>query len=183
MLPYHVAVPILEIVRFGDPRLRTVGRRVDRFGPWLDELLTDMFETMRAAPGAGLAAQQVGQALQVCVISVEGAEYELVNPQIVHLSGEQEDYEGCLSLPDYYAVRKRAAHAVAVGQDRRGRRVTVSGHGELARAIQHEFDHLQGVLYVDGLAPGAELVDIETLHARVAAAREAGGATPVPERD
>ncbi len=158
-----------------------VGERVDRFGPWLDELISDMVETMHAAPGAGLAAQQIGRALQVCVISVDGAEYELVNPQIVHLSGEQEDYEGCLSLPDVYGMRRRAEHAVAVGQDRRGRRVTVSGHGELARAIQHEFDHLQGVLYVDGLAPGTELVDIETLRARVAEAREAGSGTTAGE--
>lgn len=161
-----------------------VGEHVDRFGPWLDELITDMVETMHAAPGAGLAAQQIGRALQVCVISVDGAEHELVNPEIVHLSGEQEDYEGCLSLPDYYGVRRRAAHAVVVGQDRHGKRVTVSGHGELARAIQHEFDHLQGRLYIDGLAPGAELVDIETLRARVAAEREAAGEpAAVPERD
>ncbi len=162
-----------------------VGERVDRFGPWLDELISDMVETMHAAPGAGLAAQQIGRALQVCVISVDGAEYELVNPQIVHLSGEQEDYEGCLSLPDVYGMRRRAEHAVAVGQDRRGRRVMVSGHGELARAIQHEFDHLQGVLYVDGLAPGTELVDIETLRARVAEARESGfeATSALPEQD
>jgi peptide deformylase len=168
MLP----MAVLDIVRFGDPCLRFPGEPVRQFGPWLDELIDDMFETMHAAPGAGLAAHQVGRSLQVCVISVDGAEYEFVNPRIVHLSGERDDYEGCLSLPDVYGLRRRAGHAVVTGQDRRGRRVTVSGHGELAKAIQHEFDHLQGILYVDGLPPGSELIDLETVRARVAAERE-----------
>ncbi len=157
---------VLDIVRFGDPRLRQTGARIEHFGSSLDELVRDMFETMDAAPGAGLAAQQIGRALQVCVISVEGQRYEVVNPRIVHLSGEQEGHEGCLSLPGYFAIRRRAAHAVMVGQDRHGRRVTVSGRGELARAIQHEFDHLQGILFVDGLPPGTELEHESVLRAR-----------------
>ena len=100
------------IVTLGDPRLRLPGKRIDSFGAWLHELLDDMTETMRDAPGVGIAAQQVGEALQLCVIEVEGELYEVANPEIVHLSGEQEDYEGCLSVPGFVAVRPRANQAV-----------------------------------------------------------------------
>ncbi len=92
------------IVTLGDPRLRMPGKRIDSFGAWLHELLDDMTETMRDAPGVGIAAQQVGEALQLCVIEVDGALYEIANPEIVHLSGEQEDYEGCLSVPGFVAI-------------------------------------------------------------------------------
>jgi peptide deformylase len=152
---------ILKVARLGHPVLRMRAQPVapERItGAEFQRLLDDMVETMRAAPGAGLAAQQVGLALQLCVIEVRHRLYEVANPRIVHLSGEEDAWEGCLSLPDRRALRRRAEHAVMVGQDRRGRRVTVSGHGELARAIQHEFDHLQGVLYTDGLPPGAEIL-------------------------
>lgn len=156
---------VLEIVQFGDLRLRAVGEPVVRFDRALGALIDDMIETMRAVPGAGLAAQQVGRALQLCVIEVGGQLFEVVNPKIVHLSGEQEGLEGCLSLEGYYAPRRRAAHAVMVGRDRHGQAVTVSGDGLLARAIQHEFDHLAGILYVDGLEPGAEILHVDELHA------------------
>jgi peptide deformylase len=141
------------IVTLGDARLRVVGAKVESFGPTLHELLDDMTETMREAPGVGIAAQQVGEALQLCVIEVDDVLYEVANPEIVHLSGEQEDYEGCLSVPGFVALRTRAEHAVMVGQDRHGKRITISGHGLLARAIQHEYDHLQGELYLDAVPP------------------------------
>jgi peptide deformylase len=152
------------IVTLGDARLRAVGARVDSFGPALHELLDDMTETMRDAPGVGIAAQQVGEALQLCVIEVDDVLYEVANPEIVHLSGEQEDYEGCLSVPGFVAMRKRAEHAVMVGQDRHGKRITISGHGLLARAIQHEYDHLQGELYLDKVPPET-VIPTESLHA------------------
>src|SRR5262245_14177508 len=141
------------IVTLGDARLRVVGSKVESFGPALHQLLDDMTETMRDAPGVGIAAQQVGEALQLCVIEVDDVLYEVANPRIVHLSGEQEDYEGCLSVPGFVAIRKRAEHAIMVGQDRNGKRITISGHGLLARAIQHEYDHLQGELYLDKVPP------------------------------
>jgi peptide deformylase len=141
------------IVTLGDARLRVVGAKVESFGPTLHVLLDDMTETMREAPGVGIAAQQVGEALQLCVIEVDDVLYEVANPEIVHLSGEQEDYEGCLSVPGFVALRTRAEHAVMVGQDRHGKRITISGHGLLARAIQHEYDHLQGELYLDAVPP------------------------------
>ncbi len=143
------------IVTLGDARLRVLGAKIESFGPALHELLDDMTETMRDAPGVGIAAQQVGEALQLCVIEVDDQLYEVANPEIVHLSGEQEDYEGCLSVPGFVALRKRAEHAVMVGQDRYGKRITISGHGLLARAIQHEYDHLQGELYLDKVQPEA----------------------------
>ena len=141
------------IVTLGDARLRVVGRKIDSFGPTLHQLLDDMTQTMRDAPGVGIAAQQVGEALQLCVIEVDDELYEVANPEIVHLSGEQEDYEGCLSVPGFVAIRRRAEHAIMVGQDRHGKRITISGHGLLARAIQHEYDHLQGELYLDAVPP------------------------------
>ena len=137
-----------------------------RFDGELATLIDDMVETMDAAPGVGLAAQQVGVDLQVCVIRVRGHLYEAVNPRIVRRSGEEDAWEGCLSLPGFRANRRRAAHATMLAQDRTGRRVRISGHGELARAIQHEYDHLQGEVYTDGLPEGAEILSEEELDAR-----------------
>jgi peptide deformylase len=154
---------IRPIVMLGDPRLRLPGERVTRFDKELHRLLDDMIDTMRDAPGVGLAAQQVGLALQVCVIEVEGQVHELINPRIVRSSGEQLDLEGCLSIPGYFADRVRAETVVVEARNRRGRRVRVTGSGLLARAIQHEYDHLQGELYVDRLPKDAELVHASRL--------------------
>ncbi len=159
---------IRPIVTLGDPRLRLVGRPVVKFDRELGELIDDMIETMDAAPGVGLAAQQVGIDLQLCVIRIDDGLYEIANPEIVHLSGDEGAYEGCLSIPGYRAWRVRAEHAVVTGQDRHGRRITVSGHGYLARAIQHEFDHLQGELYIDALPEDEEIITEEELDRRLA---------------
>ncbi len=152
------------IVTLGDPRLRMPGEPITRFGRALHELLDDMTQTMRDAPGVGIAAQQVGEALQLCVIEVDDQLYEVANPEIVQLSGEQEDYEGCLSVPGFVGVRKRADHAVMIGQDRHGKRIRIAGSGLLARAIQHEYDHLQGTLYLDALDP-ADVIPASRLDA------------------
>jgi peptide deformylase len=162
------------IVTLGDPRLRLIGQPVVKFDQALGDLIDDMIETMDAAPGVGLAAQQVGLDLQLCVIRVDEGLYEVANPEIVHLSGEEGAWEGCLSVPGYRAWRVRADHAVMTGQDRHGRRITVSGHGYLARAIQHEFDHLHGELYIDALPEGAEIITEDELDERQRA--EAGEA-------
>jgi peptide deformylase len=139
------------------------GERVRLFDKQLHRLLEDMLVAMRNVNGVGLAAQQVGVPLQVCVIEVEGDVHELINPRITHLSGEQDDLEGCLSIPGYYAYRKRADHAVVEAQNRHGRKIRLSGNDLLARAIQHEFDHLQGELYIDELGPDLELISVETI--------------------
>ena len=160
------------IITLGDPRLRLPGRPVVKFDRELGELIDDMIETMDAAPGVGLAAQQIGLDLQLCVIRVDDELYEVANPEILHLSGEEGAWEGCLSVPGYRAWSWRAEHAVMTGQDRHGRRVNVSGHGYLARAIQHEFDHLHGELYLDALPEDAEILTEEELDERLEAERE-----------
>jgi peptide deformylase len=144
-------VAILPIVQLGDPILRTPALRVTRFDRTLGHLIDDMTETMRDAPGVGLAANQVGRPERVCVIEIEGRHLELVNPVMVRTDGSQRDLEGCLSVAGFYADTTRANHAVVTAQDRQGRPVRVSGRGFLARALQHELDHLDGVVYLDRL--------------------------------
>ncbi|HEX5465151.1 MAG TPA: peptide deformylase [Candidatus Limnocylindrales bacterium] len=165
---------IRPIVTLGDPVLRLRGAPVTRFDRALGQLLDDMLETMRAAPGVGLAAQQIGLALQVCVIEVEDQVHELINPRIVRLSGDQTDLEGCLSLPGYWAERTRAATATVEAQNRHGRPIRLTGSGLLARAIQHELGHLEGQLYIDELAPDASLISNAELDAMIEA-RKADG--------
>ena len=145
-----------------------VGAPITSFGKPLHALLEEMTEVMRKAPGVGLAAQQIGEALQVCVIEVDHQLHELVNPRILRVSGDQTDLEGCLSLTGYYAPVTRREHVVAEAQNRFGRRIRLEGHGLLARAIQHELDHLNGQLYVDLLPsldvlipPGGQAADAE----------------------
>ena len=166
-------MPVLPIVTLGDARLRRVGLPVVRFDRELARLIDDMVETMDDAPGVGLAAQQVGVDLQLCVMRVDDQLYEVANPQILHRSGEEGAWEGCLSVPGYRAWRVRGEHAVMTGHDRHGRKVTISGHGELARAIQHEFDHLQGELYIDALPPDQEIITEDELERRHEEASEA----------
>jgi peptide deformylase len=144
-------VAVLPIVQLGDPVLRVPTIPVERFDRPLGRLLDDMTETMRDAPGVGLAANQVGRTERLCVIEVGGRHIELVNPVLVRTAGTKRDLEGCLSMHGFYAETTRAEHAVVTGLDRRGRPVRVSGHGLLARALQHELDHLDGHLYLDRL--------------------------------
>jgi peptide deformylase len=170
---YHRPMAIRPIVTLGDARLRLLGQPIVRFDRELAQIIDDMVETMDAAPGVGLAAQQIGLDLQLFVMRVDDELYEVANPELLHRSGEEGAWEGCLSVPGYRAWRLRAEHAVVSGQDRHGRRVTISGHGELARAIQHEFDHLQGELYIDGLPKGQEILTEEELEERFAEQTEA----------
>lgn len=142
---------ILPILQLGDPILRQPAVEVRRFDRTLRRLFDDMTETMHDAPGVGLAANQVGRPERVCVIEIEGRHLELVNPVLVRTDGTQTDLEGCLSVVGFYAPTTRADRAVVTAQDRRGRPVRVSGRGFLARALQHELDHLDGKLYLDRL--------------------------------
>jgi peptide deformylase len=151
---------VRPIVLLGDPRLRLKGLPVDSFGKPLHELLDDLADTMRHAPGVGLAAPQLGEALQVCVIEVGGTLHELVNPRIVRTAGDDRDLEGCLSLPGYYAYVTRRDKVWVVAQNRLGRKIKVAGSGLLGRALQHELDHLDGKLFIDYLDSMDELIPV-----------------------
>ncbi len=151
---------VRPIVLLGDPRLRLRGQPVDSFGKFLHGLLDDMTETMRNAPGVGLAAPQVGEALQACVIEVADQLYELINPRIVRTAGDDRDLEGCLSLPGYYAYVTRREKVWVVAQNRNGKKIKVAGSGLLGRALQHELDHLDGKLFIDYLESMDELIPI-----------------------
>ncbi len=154
---------VKPILTLGDPRLRLKGEPVDSFGKYLHELLDDLTHTMRDAPGVGLAAPQIGEALQVCVIEIEGQLYELVNPVITRSSGEENDLEGCLSVPGYVAYVKRKHKVWVEAQDRNGGRIRSVGTGLLARAMQHELDHLDGKLYIDYLESFDDLIPVSRM--------------------
>jgi peptide deformylase len=168
---------VRPILTLGDPRLRLVGEPVDSFGRFLHELLDDLTHTMREAPGVGLAAPQIGEPLQACVIEVEGQLHELVNPRIVRASGKDRDLEGCLSLPGYVAYVTRREKVWVEAQNRHGRAIRSVGSGLLARAMQHELDHLAGKLYIDYLESLDELIPVSRIESEVAA--EPGQEMPV----
>lgn len=151
---------VRPILLLGDPRLRLKGLPVDSFGKYLHELLDDLAQTMRAAPGVGLAAPQLGEALNACVIEIEGQLHELVNPRIVKATGDDRDLEGCLSIPGYAAYVTRRERVWVVAQNRSGRKFKVAGTGLLSRALQHELDHLNGKLYIDYLDSMDELIAV-----------------------
>jgi peptide deformylase len=153
-------VSVRPIVLLGDPRLRLRGEPVDSFGRFLHGLLDDLTHTMRAAPGVGLAAPQIGEALNVCVVEVDDHLFELVNPKIVRAEGDDRDLEGCLSIPGYAAYVTRRERVWVVAQDRKGRRIKAAGSGLLGRAFQHELDHLDGKLYIDYLDSMDELIAV-----------------------
>lgn len=147
---------IRPILRYGDSALHARARPVETFDDSLHALLRDMTETMYAAPGVGLAAPQIGVPLRAFVIDVtvgkkNGELHELVNPEIVACEGMQIEEEGCLSLPGFNATVVRPTRVVAKGVDRYGHSKVIEGNGLLARALQHEIDHLDGTLYVDRL--------------------------------
>ena len=151
---------IRPILTAEEPILRERAKKVSTYDASLHRLLDDMLETMRDAPGVGLAANQVGVPLQVAVIELDGKITELVNPEIVKSSGEQLDWEGCLSIPGFVAEVSRAAKVTVKARDRRGKEFRVKGEELLARALQHEIDHLNGFLYIDSLESLEELVRV-----------------------
>ena len=138
-----------NIVKAGDDVLRKKCRTVEKFDEKLWTLLDDMKETLYKAQGYGLAAPQVGILKRIAVIDVGEGYIELINPEICDPEGEQRDVEGCLSCPDVWGYVKRPYSCTLKAQDRNGNYYTVTGTGLLARAICHETDHLDGILYTD----------------------------------
>jgi peptide deformylase len=147
-------MPIKPIRHFGDPVLVTPATPVIDFDKELRILVRDLTETMLAAPGAGLAAPQIGVPLRVFVWDVDGALGHLINPSLDLSSEIQEGDEGCLSFPDLVYPTTRAFRAVAKGFNMHGEPITVEGTELLARALQHETDHLDGILFIDRLSEG-----------------------------
>ena len=150
-----------EIRSYPDPVLRKKTSRVERIDGTLERLIEDMVETMRAAPGVGLAANQVGVPLQLAVIDLSSREDEeqrhplivIINPEVLAMEGSVIDEEGCLSIPDYSEKVKRAARVKVRAQDRTGKQFEIEAEGLMAKALQHEIDHLNGLLFVDRLSP------------------------------
>jgi peptide deformylase len=160
---------ILEVVKFGHPVLRQKGARIETFGPDVRRLIGDMLETMYAAKGVGLAAQQVGQALQVTVIDVSGVTDRpssievdgqpaevighmplvLVNPEIKPVGDPVTGTEGCLSFPEVYAEINRPEFVEVKALNDKGKPISFRAGGLLSRAVQHEVDHLNGILFID----------------------------------
>ena len=182
---------ILDIVKYGDPVLRQKGERVGEVTPKITQLIDDMLETMREAHGIGLAAQQVGKPLQLAVVDVTGIEDrpsrlsidgKALNPEdrmpLILLNPEwravgdtkNEGPEGCLSFPEVYGDINRHEEIDVMATDEKGEAVSFRCAGLLARAIQHEWDHLQGILFIDRmdaitraeLKPEADAIQVET---------------------
>jgi len=147
---------IRPLMRYGADVLHAAAATVDQITPEIDRLITDMVETMYAAPGIGLAAPQVGVPLRILVIDLSlGRDPKglitMINPEFVERDGMQLEEEGCLSVPGFNATVVRPMRAVVKGLDREGNPQQIEGEGLLARAFQHEIDHLDGMLFVDRL--------------------------------
>jgi peptide deformylase len=147
-------VSILDIRVLGDPVLRKPTKRVAEITDELRKLIADMFETMYAAEGIGLAAPQVGRTERITVVDVDGKKYALVNPEIVEKTGAiEKGEEGCLSIPEIYGDVERPAEVSVRALDENGNEYELSANELLGRCIQHEVDHLDGRLFIDYLSP------------------------------
>lgn len=145
-----------------DPVLRQKSKRVRFIDSSIDKLIENMLETMRSASGVGLAAPQIGVPLRVIVIGMpEEAEFCLINPQIVRRSGERLVTEGCLSVPGYRGEVKRAVSVTVKGRDPSGKEIRIKAGELLAQALEHEINHLDGVLYIDQLTSPDTLRKLE----------------------
>jgi len=147
---------IRPILKYGDSVLHERAQTVETLTPDIERLIDDMIETMYAAPGVGLAAPQVGVALRIFVVDVSVGRdanglMTFINPEFVERDGTQLEEEGCLSVPGFNATVVRPQRVVVKGLDRQGNEHQVEGTGLLARAFQHEMDHLDGALFVDRL--------------------------------
>ena len=151
----------LEILTSENPRLRIRASRVARVDDSVRKLMDDMVETMVSASGVGLAATQVGVSQRVIVLKVDNQLLQLANPELIKASGEQIGFEGCLSVPGYIGEVARAQRVVVKALNRHGKEVRIKGEDLLARALQHEIDHLDGVLFVDKLTSLDTLKPVE----------------------
>jgi peptide deformylase len=154
---------ILPICHYPDDSvLRQKAKRVSSIDSSIQRLISDMVETMQQANGVGLAAPQIGVSLRVAVLQMPGEEpMAIINPQFVKRSGEQEVTEGCLSIPGYFGQIKRSASVVVKGLDSEGKAIRIKASGLMAEALEHEIDHLNGILYIDHIDSQDELHEVE----------------------
>jgi len=143
---------IRKIITTENPILRQKAKKVHRFDPSLQKLVDDMFETMHAAGGVGLAGPQIAQSIRIFVAEYEDHKIAVFNPEIVKAEGEEIGTEGCLSIPGYVGENiRRAAKVLVKGQDVHGKSIRIPAEGWFARILQHEIDHLDGTLFLDRL--------------------------------
>jgi peptide deformylase len=171
---------LLPIVKVPDPVLRQKTKKVKKIDASIQKLIDDMVETMYDAPGVGLAANQVGVSLRLCVIDCPDSSpglVVLINPEVVRRSGTRECDEGCLSLPGYKGIITRSEKVVVKALNRDGRPVRYHAEGLFAEAIEHETDHLSGILYFDYLESTDKLIPLT----REEMEEEEGGDETEPE--
>lgn len=142
-------MPVMEIRKAGDKVLKEIAAPVEKIDRKIKQLLDNMAETMYAADGVGLAAPQVGVSLRLVVIDVGEGIIELINPEIIATEGCESGTEGCLSVPGMYGEVERYATVTVKSLSRAGKVIQISGSGLLARALQHEIDHLNGILFIE----------------------------------
>jgi peptide deformylase len=184
---------ILPIVKFGDPMLRTKGKAIEKITPEIKRLVGDMFETMHDAAGVGLAAQQVGQALQLTIIDVRAVKDRpstmeidgkpvdvaahmplvLINPRITPFGNPAKGPEGCLSFPEIYTDIARPESVEVEAINAEGKPIRFKAGGLLSRAVQHEVDHLNAILFIDRMTAEAKAEVKDEIDALQAATREA----------
>ena len=153
---------IHKIITSENPILRQKGKKVHHFDASISKLIDDMFETMHAARGVGLAAPQIALSLRILVAEFEDQKVALVNPEIVKAEGEELGTEGCLSIPGYVGDNiRRATKVVVKAQDARGKQIKVRAEGWFARILQHEIDHLDGILFLDRLDRPEDLREVQ----------------------
>ena len=154
----------VRAIRFlPDPALRQKAKKVTKIDKSVQRLIDDMIETMRAVSGVGLAANQIGVPLKIAVIEMPGDEViVLVNPDIIKREGERTIGEACLSVPGYQGEIKRSVCVKVKAKDRQGRNIRIKGEELLAQALEHEIDHLNGILYIDRVQEPDKLHKMES---------------------
>ena len=173
--------PILVV---GNPVLRQKAKKVSQVDRPIQKLIDDMIETMKIAPGVGLAAPQIGVPLRLAVIEVDEKVTVIINPEIVKSSGEVELDEGCLSVPGFWGRLNRAERVSVKALDRHGKELRIrDAEGLFAQALQHEIDHLDGFLYVDRMDTLDKLQRSEPIRKREADARQARRDAGLPDED
>jgi len=152
---------VLEIRTLPDPVLRQKAKKVSRIDGSVQKLIDDMIDTMRAVNGVGLAAPQVGVPLRIAVIEIPGEEViTLINPEVTKRQGERVLGEACLSMPGYQGEIKRSVAVRVKALDRHGRQIRIKGEELLAQALEHEIDHLDGILYIDHVESRDKLIKL-----------------------